>query len=191
MNLPLIYCHCIFAGCFDSTGPELTRSEIFGNRTKPAWDDDIANQSPPVVAVRSIRIAGTSHSVILSIQATYEREDGTLYVAPRRGDFATVYQVTDITLAQNECIVQVQGVISSYSSGIVRPVQLTFLTRQANGTRVTYGPFGIGSGVPFSVEGNILGFFGRATTSIGGIGFDYQSLDFSTDSEALTTNQGK
>ena len=146
------------------------------------------------MAVRSIRIAGTFHGVILSIQVTYEREDGTLYVTPRRGDFATVYQVTDITLAQSECIVQVQGVISAYSSGAVRPVQLIFETRLANGTTVTYGPFGIGTGVPFSVEGNILGFYGRATTAIGGIGFDYQSLDFSTDPEVMTTNlfnQGK
>ena len=170
------------------------RSEIFGRTSEPAWDDDIANQSPPVVAVRSIRIAGTSHSVILSIQVTYEREDGTLYVTPRRGDWATTYQVTNVTLAQNECIVQVQGVISSYSSGVVRPVQLIFETRQANGTAVTYGPFGTGAGVPFSVEGNILGFFGTATTAISGIGFNYQSLDFSTDSEEVTTNlfdQGK
>lgn len=170
------------------------RSEIFGNMTQPAWDDDIANQSPPVVAVRSIRIAGTFHSVILSIQVTYERQDGTLYVTPRRGDFATTYQVTVITLARNECIVQVQGVIRTLSNGIVRPVQLTFETRQANGTEVTYGPFGTGTGAPFSVEGNILGFYGRATTGIGGIGFDYQSLVFNTNSEAVTTNlfnQGK
>ena len=167
------------------------RSEIFGNATEPAWDDDIANQSPPVVAVRSIRIAGTSHSVILSIQVTYEREDGTLYVTPRRGDFGTTYQVTVITLAQNECIVQVQGV---FTSSAVRIVQLTFVTRLADGRAVTYGPFGTGSGAPFSVEGNILGFFGTAVTSIRGIGFYYQSLDFGTDSEAATTypfNQGK
>ena len=169
------------------------RSEIFGSTLEPVWDDDIANQSPPVVAVRSIRIAGTSHSVILSIQVTYEREDGSLYVAPRRGDFATTFQVTDIILAQDECIVQVQGVVSAFTSGVVTPVQLTFVIRLADGTTVTYGPFGTGDGVPFSVEGNILGFFGRATTSIAGIGFDYQSLDFSPttpDSDVVTTGQG-
>ena len=92
------------------------RSEIFGSILEPAWDDDIVNQSPPVIAVRGIRIAGTFHSVILSIQVTYERQDGSLYVTPRRGDFATTFQVTDITLAQDECIVQVQGVVGSFSS---------------------------------------------------------------------------
>ena len=167
------------------------RSEVFGSTLEPAWDDDIASQSPPVVAVRSIRIAGSSHSSILSIQVTYEREDGTLYVAPRHGDTGTVFQVTDITLAQDECIVQVQGVVSAFSSGVVRPVQLTFVTRRADGTTAMYGPFGTGDGVPFSLQGLILGFFGRAITSIAGIGFDYQSLDFSpttTESDIVTTN---
>ena len=87
------------SGCFDSMGSQLMRSEIFGSTVEREWDDDIANQSPPVVAVRGIRIAGTFHSVILSIQVTYERQDGTLYVTPRRGDFGTTYQVTHFTLA--------------------------------------------------------------------------------------------
>ena len=172
------------------------RSEIFGSASGFMWDDDISNQSPPVVAVRSIRIAGTFHSVILSIQVTYEREDGSLYMASRRGDSATTFQVTDITLAQGECIVHAGGVLNTFSSGSVVPVQLTFTTTRDSGTNTTYGPFGTGSGTSFSVEGNILGFYGRGVSSISGIGFAYQSLNFNpvtTQMDVVTTspaNQG-
>ena len=73
----------------------------------------------------------------------------------------------------------------------MRIVQLTFETRLVNGSSATYGPFGTGTGAPFnfSVEGIILGFFGRAGTSIAGIGFDYQTHGFSstTDSGVITT----
>lgn len=170
-------------GCFNSARPEFTRNEIFG--PDPAWDDDIANQSPPIVAVRSIRITGSSHTFILSIQVTYEREDGTLYVAPIRGSGST-FQVAEFTLAQGECIVQVQGVVSSFR---VRPLELTFNTVQSDGTTATYGPFGRGSGTSFSVEGNILGFFGSGLSSIAGLGFYYQALDL--NSTTASGNSGE
>ena len=169
----------VLAGCYNAS-MAIMRSEIFGEiPTRGAFDDNILGQSPPVVAVRSIRI--TQSYGILSLQVTYQRSDGSLYVAGRHGDYLTVYRLVLITLAQGECIVRVQGTLT----GSRNPTQLLFETVRADGSMATYGPFGDGSGFrPFSLEGNILGFYGYAGNcgnALCAIGFDYQSLGATTD----------
>ena len=171
------------------------RSELFGTEaTDPSdnWDNDIANQSPPVIAVRRLRIAMTS--VILSLQVTYVREDGTLYVAQRYGDFLTTFNLVTIDLAPDECIVRVTGVTDDFGS----PAMLSFDTLTSAGKTTTYGPYGSvfsGGSAPFSIEGVILGFFGThqiTGSSIEGIGFYYQTIDLPTSTPTMgPTNEGQ
>ena len=180
---------------FNGNDLQLLRSELFGREaTEPShnWDDDIANQSPPVIAVRRIRIAMTS--VILSFQFTYVREDGTLYVGPRYGDFGTTFNLVTIDLALDECIVQVSGLVTDTGS----PVMISFSTLTSAGKATTYGPYGSdfgGGSTSFNVDGIILGFFGThkiTGTSIQGIGFDYLTLDLPTSAPMMgPTNEGQ
>ena len=142
------------------------------------WDDDIGNQFLPAIAVR--RICMAMSSIILSLQVTYEWENGTLYETPGYGDIGSTHNLVIIDLVPDECIVQVTGLVTD--SGVPVVISFTIIDRSAGNT-ITYGPFRSDSGesgTPFSVEGVILGFFGThmiTGNSIQGIGFYYQMSD--------------
>ena len=144
--------------------------------------------SPRVVAVRRLRIVMMS-LVILSVQVTYEREDGSLYEAPIRGDGSVFRFLINVNLAQDDCIVSVDGTTSS--SGNL--VSFALRTTRITGGNVTYGayPYGSGGEVPFSFEGNVLGFVGtESRTNVTGIGFVYQPLLSEATTSSSTTTTG-
>lgn len=77
-------------------------------------------------------------------------------------------------MAQDDCIVQVDGTTSISGGNLV---SFALRTTKTTGGNVTYGayPFGSGGEITFSFEGCILGFIGtESQTNVSGIRFIYQ-----------------
>ena len=75
---------------------------------------------------------------------------------------------SSFTLAANERIVRMED-----KSNNVLVDQVTFITMTADGTQRSYGPFGKTSKTPFSVEGYIIGFYGRSGNFLDALGTYY------------------
>lgn len=138
-------------------------SEILGNSHGSPWDDDILTYTPIIIGINSLTIS-YDHK-INSIQVDYLLADGGVYSSPRRGTVAGS-EVT-ITLARNEHITRVEGII--HSSGLI---QISFVTKSQNGSR-TMGPYGGTGSESFNISGYILGFRGYANSYINALGVYY------------------
>ena len=142
----------------------IRKSDSYGGSGGGAWDDDIRNYSPPIVGVRSITIRHGNQ--VDSLQVTYLLADGSTYTAPKHG--GTGGSQSSFTLAQDEMIIRVEG---KTNNTLVD--QLTFVTRNSSGNITEYGPYGKTGQKDFSVEGYVVGFFGRSGNLLDGLGFYY------------------
>lgn len=168
-------------------------SKIFGNTLENEWNDNIVNESSPIVAVRKLRVSQMTLA-IPSLQVTYEREDGSLYDAPKRGDPTSFRLLIDVNLAEDDCIIQVEGTTDSQSGNLVSFTLIT--TRITTNGSVIYGPYPYGTGgdTPFTFEGHVLGFYGTENSNgLTGIGFIYQPpgpFDFTTEETSTLSTAG-
>ena len=86
--------------------------------------------------------------------------------AAKHGGSST--NVTTITLGTAEVLTGLEGMATD---GAIS--QLTLVTSKGGGAPVRYGPFGKPGKTTFSIEGSILGFFGRAGPNLISIGAYY------------------
>ena len=142
----------------------ITKTKLFGGSGGSTWDDDINNHSPPIVGVSSIAVRHGNQ--VDSLQVTYLLADGNTYAAPKHG--GTGGTASSFTLAEDEKIFRVAG---KTNNTLVD--QLTFFTRNSLGDEMKYGPYGKTGETPFSVEGNVVGFYGRAGDLLDGLGIYY------------------
>ena len=137
----------------------------FGGGGGSAWDDFFSHK-PMIVGVQSIDIRSSNQ--VDSIQVTYLCADKKLYKAPRHGSSGRPQE--SIHLENDERIVRVEG-----QTNDVQITQLTFYSKRQDGTEMKYGPFGETGRTSFAVEGYILGFNGRASNHLDGLGIYYLS----------------
>jgi hypothetical protein len=143
---------------------KVVKSSNMGGSGGNPWDDDILGHSPVIVGVHRIDIRHGNQ--VDGLQVTYRLADGTTYTAPRHGgDGGTL---SSFTLASDEGIARIEGKTNN-----VLVDQVTFVTSNAAGEEKQYGPFGKTGQTPFSVDGYVIGFFGRAGNLLDGIGVYY------------------
>lgn len=122
--------------------------------------DDIANYSS-IIGIHSINIS--SGNQVDSIEVIYILSNKTLFHAPRRGRLASQPPV-NISLVDEE-IVKIEG----KTNGMFVD-QLTFTTVGPSYLHKQYGPFGRTGQLSFSLEGQVIGFFGRHGDMLDNIG---------------------
>ena len=142
----------------------ILQSSTFGGGGGSAWDDNILTKSPAIVGIHKVDIRHGDQ--VDSLQVTYRLADGSTYTAPSHG--GTGGSFSSFTLASNERIVRVEG---KTDSTVVDRV--TFVTKNDVGEEKKYGPFGKTGRTPFSVEGYIVGFFGRSGNLLDALGVYY------------------
>ena len=150
-----------------NAGLQITKSELTGGSGGMPWEDAILEHSPAIVGVRSIAIRQKFYLWIQSIQVTYLLANGSTYTAAKHG-WATGGTLRSFTLEDDEVIIRVEG--KANYKNLVN--QLTFITRKANST-ARYGPYGGWGTTAFSVEGYVVGFYGRAGALLDAIGVYY------------------
>lgn len=143
---------------------QITTSSKFGGGGGSAWDDDIVNHSPTIVGIERIDIRHGNQ--VDSIQVTYRLSDGSTYTAPKHGGSGG--SPSSITFASDEFIIRVEG---KTNNTLVD--QVTFVTRNASGAEKRYGPYGKTGRTAFSVDGYVVGFFGRAGNLLDALGVYY------------------
>ena len=143
---------------------QIKKSGVSGGSGGSAWDDGILTHSPAIVGVKSVNIRHGNQ--VDSIQVTYLLADGTTYDAPKHGGSGG--SLSSFTLADSEMIIRVEGKTNN-----VLVDQVTFVTQTADGRQNTHGPYGKTGQTPYSVEGYIVGFFGRAGNLLDGLGAYY------------------
>ena len=143
---------------------KIEKTKVFGGRGGSAWDDGILTHSPAIVGVRSISIRHGNQ--VDSIQVTYLLADGTTYTAGKHGGRGG--SPSSFTLAEDEMITRIEGKTNN-----VLVDQVTFITKKADGTTKQYGPYGKTGQTPFSVDGYVVGFHGRAGNLLDGLGVYY------------------
>ena len=142
----------------------ITQGPLSGGNGGSAWDDDILAHSPAIVGVRSIAIRHGNQ--VDSLRVTYLLADGNIYTASKHGgDGGTSSQ---FTLAGDERIIRVEG---KTNNTLVD--QVTFITKNAAGIEKRYGPYGKTGRTAFSVEGYVVGFYGRAGNLLDALGVYY------------------
>lgn len=141
---------------------QISQSSNYGGSGGRAWDDNIYSHSPTIVGVRKIDIRHGNQ--VDGLQVTYLLADGSTYTAPRHGGSGG--SPSSFTLAEDERIIRIEG---KTNNALVD--QLTFITQNAAGEENVYGPYGKTGRTPFSVEGYVVGFFGRAGNLLDAIGF--------------------
>ena len=142
----------------------IQKSDLLGGTGGSVWDDGVLTHTPTIVGVRSIHIRHGNQ--VDSIQVTYLLADGTTYTAPRHGGSGG--SSSSFTLADDERIVRMEGKTNN-----VLVDQVTFITMKADGTQKSYGPFGKTGKTSFSVEGYIIGFYGRSGNLLDALGAYY------------------
>jgi len=144
----------------DEVSRPLYKSASEGGSGGSVAFDDIANYSS-IIGIHSINIS--SGNQVDSIEVTYILSNKTLFKAPRRGKLASQPPV-NISLIDEE-IVKVEG----KTNGMLVD-QLTFTTLGPSYLHKQYGPFGRTRQLSFSLEGQVIGFFGRHGDMLDSIG---------------------
>ena len=141
------------------------KSEIHGGTLGGSpWDDGILTHSPTIVGVHGIAIRHGNQ--VDSIQVTYLLADGSTYTANRHGGWGGT--PSNFTLAEDEIIIRVEGKTNNCLVD-----QVTFISRKANGIENKYGPYGKTGQTPFSIDGKVVGFCGRAGNLLDSLGVYY------------------
>ena len=139
---------------------EIATSEVGHGKGGAPWDDSILSYYPTIVGVQQVDIRHGDH--IDSVQFTYRLADGNTYTAPTHGGSGGC--LSSFTLACDERIDRIEGKTHSFVG------QLTFVTKDSSGQERTYGPYGETGNRSFTVEGCIVGFFGRSGTYLDKLG---------------------
>lgn len=143
---------------------QLKQSSLHGGTGGNSWDDNITGHKPAIVGVRRIDIRHGNQ--VDGLQVTYLLADGSTYSAPMHGGGGG--SPSSFILAEDEMIIRIEG---KTNNTLVD--QLTFITKNAAGEEKKYGPYGKTGQTAFSVEGYVVGFFGRAGNLLDALGFYY------------------
>ena len=143
---------------------QIKQSGVSGGGGGSAWDDGVLSHSPAIVGVKSINIRHGNQ--VDAIQVTYLLADGSTYTASKHGGSGG--SGSSFTLAANEMIIRVEG-----KTNHVLVDQVTFITQTPDGNKHTHGPYGKTGKTRFSIEGYVVGFFGRSGNLLDGLGAYY------------------
>jgi hypothetical protein len=115
--------------------------------------------------VQSISLSYTNY--LESLQVTYKLSNYSTFSAPRHGTLRS--SEVKITLAHREFVTKVEGF---HDGTVVQQISFTtVIFGTDNKTTHTYGPYGTATGsLPFSIEGYVVGFYGRFSDTILSIG---------------------
>ncbi len=158
------------------TARKLQKYLAQGGNTGTSFDDFTlfnARNSSPIV---SISVLNISHGEIInSIQVEYHLTNLSYTWAPIRG---TSVNPIFISLGPAEHICGIEG-----STNGIAVTQLTIYTREYDLKESVYGPFGKPSENPFSIQGYVVGFYGRSDSFLENLGIYYfdeiiQSAEF-------------
>lgn len=139
----------------------------FGGISGEMFDEDTMFRNPPIVAVSKLFIRHGDY--ISSIQAEYLLLGDVPVLGRKHGGDGG--NLTTITFDRGEKIASIEGL---YGDDFVS--QLTFITLKAGkagGIKARYGPFGRKGSSPISIEGNVLGFYGKASQYLNSLGVYY------------------
>ena len=133
-----------------------SHSGSFGGSGGSKFNDDI-------VGIRGMKIRHGNQ--VDSIQVTYILADGTIWEGPRHG--GTGGSLSQFTLEEGEKLVKMEG---KTNNALVD--QLTFHSNKGK----KYGPYGKTGQTSFSVEGELVTFFGSAGNLLDAISVRYNPL---------------
>ena len=136
------------------------KSTIFGGAGGQEFDDYALESG--IVSIKSISIR--SGNQVDSIQVTYRLANGQTWTSARHGGGGGELSV--LTLGEGDYISKIEG----KTNGVLVDQLLITVTRD-NGSVKVFGPFGSTGKTPFTIEGNIIAFFGRAGNLMDSIGF--------------------
>lgn len=139
----------------------LKKSDLFGGTGGSEFDDRADITTPPILEIAQLHI--WNGDFIDAIQVEYAVLGGSFLLGKKHGGNSG--NLTTVTFDEGEHIVALLG-----QTGDNYLNQLTFVTMKANGSEAKYGPFGNTGKDPFSVHGNILGFYGYAGSLLDKIG---------------------
>ena len=142
---------------------KIVKESSYGGPGGQVWDDSIECKIQ-MIGVAKVDIHH-SNSVI-GLQVTYRLANGETFTGEYHGG-KTDCPASSFTLACDERIVRIEGKTDRYL------MQISFHTRDGSGQERTYGPYGDGEGRDFFVDGYVLGFHGRSSTSIDALGVYY------------------
>ena len=127
-------------------------------------DFNITSLREQIAGITGLRI---HHGInILSIQAEYILANGSTYLAESHGGIGG--QEDRIQFSSSEVITEVRGLTDRFLV-----YQLLFITTDGSGNTRQYGPYGNSQLTPFSVQEQVIGFYGMSGGIIDSIGFIY------------------
>jgi hypothetical protein len=127
------------------------------------FDEFTDFRNPPIVGISKLLIR--HHDYITSIQAEYLLLGGTPVLGKKHG--GDEGDLTTVTFDRGEVVTNIQGHYDTYIS------QLTVFTMKEGGIPARYGPFGKQAFYNITIEGHVLGFFGRSSETLNSIGAYY------------------
>ena len=120
-----------------------------------------------IIGVQSIIISYSDQ--VESIQVTYRLAEKKIFTAPRHGSVKNINPPVEIKLKVGEYIHRIEGQTNGQLVD-----QLTIITvNPQDRSYKTYGPYGTEARTNFTIEGYVLGFFGRSGDMLDNIGAYY------------------
>ena len=150
----------------------LQRTELFGGNGGVAFDVNsiISNIS----GIKTLKVQ--SSYKIDAIEVTYFDTLRKPLETPNHGGFTAEGQVTTIEFEEDEEIIQVK-LGEYYDTTLETPHYLIgtlqMMTQKEDGSQKVYGPFGSRSTKEFTLDGRVMGFFGRSGWFLDAIGMYY------------------
>ena len=139
----------------------LLKSGGVGGPNGTVFDDWANTTNASIVGIRSINISHGDQ--VDAIQVSYLLANGSIYQAPRHGNYTT--PPITITFESDEYVVKVEG---KTNNAIVD--QLTITTMGPSYETRVYGPFGKTGNLSFAFEGYVMAFHGRSGNLLDNIG---------------------
>ena len=148
------------------------KSVLFGSAISPPEFDENPDTGyfPPVARINKLFIH--HGAIVYSIQARYQLLGGASRLGEKFKGILSGDITTTVKFEDDEEILGIEG-----TSVPGKICQLTFISRRYNisNPQLYNGPYGwpCQGSTPFSVSGNVLGFFGYSTYGINGLGVYY------------------
>jgi hypothetical protein len=139
----------------------LQKSQLWGGNGGSTFDDKLSLPSSPT---RINEIWVRHGNQIDSLKASYALADGSTTVSDVHG--GTGGSESHVTFEDGEVITEVKG-----KTGGRLVDQLSFITTTSTGAQKVYGPYGKTGHTHFSLQGEILAFYGRSGNLLDSIGF--------------------
>ena len=140
----------------------LQNSDRFGGSGGEPFDD--YTEKSGIVGVKSVQIRHGNQVDMIDI--TYNLCGGGTFNGGQHG--GTGGSLSSFSLEEGDYISKIEG----KTNGVLAD-QLTFTVITCSGRTVTHGPYGKTGRQPFSVEGKIVGFFGRSGNLLDAVGVYY------------------